>query len=70
MIKIFSLIIFLFLLVNCSLNESSKIWNKKNKITDKEKNIKIILDEKKEIPKEFNSKQKIDLSSMTLQIVY
>ena len=66
MIKIFSLIIFLFLLVNCSLNESSKIWNKKNKITDKEKNIKIILDEKKEIPKEFNSKQKIDLSKINL----
>ena len=66
MIKIFSLIIFLFLLVNCSLNESSKIWNKKNKIIDKEKNIKIILDEKKEIPKEFNSKQKIDLSKINL----
>ena len=66
MAKIFIFIIFSFLLVNCSLNENSKIWNKKNKISNKDQDIKIILDEKKEIPKELNSKLKLDLSLINL----
>lgn len=64
MIKIFLLIIFSFLLVNCSLNENSKIWSNKKNVSNKDKNIKIILDEKKETPKEFNSKFKLNLSKI------
>ncbi len=63
MIKIFIIIVFSFLLVNCSLNDKSKIWNKKNKISEN-KNIEIILEEKKNKPKEFNSKFKLDLSKV------
>ncbi len=69
MAKIFIFIIFSFLLVNCSLNENSKIWNKKNEILDKDQNIKIILDEKKEILKELNPKLKLDLSLINLNQV-
>jgi len=63
-IKIFLLTIFSFLLVNCSLNENSKIWSKKKNVSNKDKNIQIILDEKKEIPKELNSKFKLNLSNI------
>ena len=66
MIKIFSLIIFSFLLVNCSFNENSKIWSNKKNVINKEKNVQIILDEKKEIPKELNSKLKLNLSKIKL----
>ena len=66
MIKIFLLIIFSFLLANCSLNENSKIWNKKNKVSDKNKKIEIILDEKKESPRELNSEIKIGLLKTNL----
>lgn len=66
MIKIFLLIIFSFLLVNCSLNENSKIWNKEDNFSDKNKKIEIILDEKKETPKEFNSEIKIGLLKTNL----
>ena len=66
MIKIFLLIIFSFLLVNCSLNENSKIWNKKNNVSDKNKKIEIILDEKKETPRELNSEIKIGLLKTNL----
>ena len=66
MIKKFLLIIFSFLLLNCSLNENSKIWNKENKISNKNKNIEIILDEKNETPEELNSKLKLDLSKIDL----
>ena len=51
MIKVFLLIIFSFLLVNCSLNENSKIWNNKNKKLDEIKNIKLILEKKNGVPK-------------------
>ena len=67
MIRIFLLITFLFLLVNCSLNENSKIWNKKNIISDKDKNIEIILADKKETPKELNSNLKLNLSKINFR---
>ena len=54
MIRIFLLILFSFLLANCSLNENSKIWNNKNNVSDKNKNIQIITDKKKETPIELN----------------
>ena len=61
MIKVFLLIIFSFLLVNCSLNENSKIWNNKNKKSDEIKNIKLILEKKNGAPKELNSNLKLNL---------
>ena len=48
------------ILANCSLNENSKIWNKKKKIKV-EKNIEIIFDEKKISYKELNSNISLDL---------
>ena len=69
MIRIFLSIVFLFLLVNCSFNENSRIWNNKNKELEnnkKTKNTKIILDKKKETPKEFNSTLKLNLSKIIM----
>lgn len=67
MTRIFLLTVFSFLLMNCSLNENSKIWSKKDKISNKNKNIEIILDEKKEITKELNSNVKLSLSKIDLR---
>ena len=64
--KLFLFIFFLFLLANCSLNENSKIWNNKKKISNKSQSIEIILDEVRETPKELNSKQKLDLSKIKI----
>ncbi len=50
--------------MNCSLNENSKIWSQKNSISKKDKNLQIILDEKKETTKELNSKFKLNLSKI------
>ena len=69
MIRIFLSIVFSFLLVNCSFNENSRIWNNKNKELEnnkKTKNTKIILDKKKETPKEFNSTLKLSLSKIIM----
>ena len=68
MIRIFIFFLLSLIFTNCSLNENSKIWNKKNKISNKNKseNIKIILDEKNETPEELNSKLKLDLSNIDL----
>ena len=66
MIKKFLVITLSFFLVNCSLNENSKIWNNKDKIANKDKNIQIILDEKREIPKELNSNLKLNIQKINL----
>ena len=50
--------------MNCSLNENSKIWSQKNSISKKDKNLQIILYEKKETTKELNSKFKLNLSKI------
>ena len=54
------------ILVNCSLNENSKIWNKKEK-NKVDKNIEIILDEKKISYQELNSNVSLDLSQVNVQ---
>ena len=54
MIRIFIFFLTPLILTNCSLNENSKIWNKKNKIKV-DKNIKIIFDEEKILYKELNN---------------
>ncbi len=64
MIKLFLFILYSFALMNCSLNENSKIWSQKNSISKKDKNLQIILDEKKETTKELNSKFKLNLSKI------
>ena len=48
-------------MANCSLNENSKIWNKKKKSKEK-KILKIIFDEKKISYKELNPNISLDLS--------
>tara|TARA_B100000287_G_scaffold431493_1_gene488848 strand:+ start:28 stop:1326 length:1299 start_codon:yes stop_codon:yes gene_type:complete len=64
--RIVSFIAYSFLLVNCSLNENSKIWNQKNSISNEGKNLQIVLDEKKEITKELNSKLKLNIENVKL----
>ena len=61
MIRIFIFFLTSLILTNCSLNENSKIWNKKNKIKA-DKNIKIIFDEKKILYKELNNNIDLNLS--------
>jgi len=60
--KIFVILIFSIFLSNCSLNENSRIWNKKEKIENESKVSKKILAEKEIISTEFNPLLKLDLS--------
>ena len=60
--KVFVILIFSIFLSNCSLNENSKIWNKKEKIENENKVSKKILAEKEIISTEFNPLLKLDLS--------
>ena len=60
--KVFVILIFSIFLSNCSLNENSKIWNKKEKIENESKVSKKILTEKEIISTEFNPLLKLDLS--------
>ncbi len=62
--KIVILIIALFILNNCSLNENSRIWKDKEKKLQVKENIKKIFEEEEKIVTEFNSELKIDLSGI------
>ena len=62
--KIFVILIFSIFLSNCSLNENSRIWNKKEKIENENKVSKKILTEKEIISTEFNPLLKLDLSKI------
>lgn len=62
MSRIFYLILILIFLPNCSLNENSKIWNKKEK--NLKENVKVILTKEKEFSEEFNPKLNINLSNI------
>ena len=66
MIRILIFFLISLILANCSLNENSKIWNKKKKIKV-EKNIKIIFDEKIISYKELNSNISLDFSQANVQ---
>ena len=60
--KILLFIFISFLLVNCSLNKNSKLWNEKKKVLNENKNLtKIFVEEKKKI-NELNPLLKLDLS--------
>ncbi len=52
--------------MNCSLNENSKIWNKNNKDSNDNQNIKLILSDKKISSKELNTNLIIDLSKIKI----
>jgi len=65
-IRIFIFFLLSLIFTNCSLNENSKIWNKKNKIKV-EKNIEIIFDEKTISYKELNSNISLDFSQAIIQ---
>ena len=66
MIRILIFFLISLILANCSLNENSKIWNKK-KIIKVEKNIEIIFDEKIISYKELNSNISLDFSQANIQ---
>ncbi len=66
MIRILHFFLISLILANCSLNENSKIWNKKKK-TKVEKNIEIIFDEKIISYKELNSNLSLDFSNANIQ---
>ena len=66
MIRILIFFLVSLILANCSLNENSKIWNKKEK-NKVNKNIEIILDEKKISYKELNPNISLDLSQVNVQ---
>ena len=66
MIRILIFFLVSLILANCSLNENSKIWNKKEK-NKVDKNIEIILDEKKISYKELNPNISLDLSQVNVQ---
>ena len=66
MIRILIFFLISLILANCSLNENSKIWNKKKKIKV-EKNIEIIFNEKIVSYKELNSNISLDFSQANIQ---
>ena len=66
MIRIFIFFLISLILANCSLNENSRIWNKKEK-NKTDKNIKIIFDEKKISYKELNPNIILNLSEVNTQ---
>jgi hypothetical protein len=63
--RLIILILSLFLLNNCSLNENSKIWKEKEKNLEN-KNIEKVFLDKKIITSEFNQELKLDLVKFNL----
>ena len=61
--RLIVLLLSLFLLNNCSLNENSKIWKEKEKNSENRNIEKVFLD-KKIITSEFNQELKLDLSKV------
>ncbi len=59
--KVFFVILVPFFLLNCSMNENSRIWNKKNKNIIENKNIKIIQFKDKIDQKELNADLNLNL---------
>ena len=64
MSRIIILIIALFFLNHCSLNDNSRIWKKGGDKLDSQKNFKKVFKEDKKIETEFNQELKLDLSSI------
>ena len=66
MIKIFSFVFLSLLIIGCSLNENSKIWNKKDIKVKENKNLRIVLDKKKISYNELNPNINLDLSNISV----
>ena len=62
--RIIILIIALFFLNHCSLNDKSRIWKKGEDKLESQKNFKKVFEEDKKIETEFNQELKLDLSSI------
>ena len=63
------LILFIFTLLflsNCSISETSRIWNDKEKKIENQKKIKKLFSEEKKIITEFNPEVKLDFSKLKL----
>ena len=56
----------LLFLSNCSISETSRIWNDKEKKIENQKNIKKLFDKEKKIITELNPDLKLDLSKLKL----
>tara|TARA_B000000475_G_scaffold11836_1_gene10532 strand:- start:1 stop:1296 length:1296 start_codon:yes stop_codon:yes gene_type:complete len=69
-IRLFLILILLFFFSNCSLNESSVIWNKKKEKVQNQKNIKKLFSEDKKIITEFNPELKLDISELTYNNIF
>ena len=65
MIRIYPFFLLLLILTSCSLNENSKIWNKKKIKVDK--NIEVILDKKNISYQELNPNISLNLSKVLVQ---
>ena len=61
MIRLTFLILTLFFLSNCSISETSRIWNDKEEKVENQKNIKKLFAKEKKIITEFNPELKLDL---------
>ncbi len=66
MIRLILLIFALFFLSNCSISETSRIWNDKEEKIENQKNIKKLFTKQKKIIKELNPKLKLDLSKIKI----
>ena len=62
--RIIILVIALFFLNHCSLNDKSRIWKKGGDKLESQKNFKKVFEEDKKIETEFNQELKLDLSSI------
>ena len=62
--RIIILVIALFFLNHCSLNDKSRIWKKGEDKLESQKNFKKVFEEDKKIETEFNQELKLDLSSI------
>ena len=58
------ILLLLFLLNNCSLNENSQIWKDKKKNLENKKNTEKIFSDKKKVTTEFNPELKLDLAKI------
>ena len=66
MIRLTFLILTLFFLSNCSISETSRIWNDKEEKVENQKNIKKLFAKEKKIITEFNPALKLDLSKIII----
>ena len=66
MIRLILFIFTLLFLSNCSISETSRIWNDKDEKIENKKNIKKLFDKEKKIITELNPDLKLDLSKLKL----